>query len=252
MCRLNGRVALITGAGAGIGRAVATLFAAEGARVAVADCMQSSGDETVDIIAKAGGEAIFVRADVTRSADVRNMIQSTADAFGRIDILHNNAGINSPIKTIADMSEEEWDAVIDTDLKSTFLGTKYAIPVMLKQGGGTIINTASFMGLGAQAYMSSYCVAKAGVIMLTKATSAEYHKQGIRANCICPGFIMTAMTGPWAQMVDMEKAPPGTWGKAEDIAQAALFLASDDSSYMSGAALVVDGGYSAEWIVPLK
>jgi len=252
MGKLSDKVALITGSGAGIGRATALLFAEEGARVAVADYVSQAGEETVEIIKKNGGEAIFIQADVTRSADVERMIKTTVDACGRIDILHNNAGINSPIASIADLTEEQWDQVIDTDLKGVFLGTKFVIPVMLQQGGGVIINTSSVMGRNAEIYMMPYCAAKAGVIMLTKATSVEYFKQGIRANCICPGFISTAMTEPWAAMVDVEKMACGVWGKPEHIARAALFLACDDSAYVSGAALVVDGGYSAELIVPLK
>lgn len=252
MGKLGTKVALITGASSGIGRAVAILFAEEGAKVAVADYIPEGGKETVNTIEGAGGEATFIEADIAKAADVKRMIKATVDAYGRIDILHNNAGINAPIVSIADTTEEQWDQVIDTDLKGAFLGTKYVIPVMLERGGGVIINTASIMGLGAEIYMMPYCVAKAGVIMLTKATSVEYFKQGIRANCICPGFITTAMTDPWSPMIDIDKSPPGAWGRPEDIARVALFLASDDSAYVSGAALAVDGGYVAELIVPLK
>jgi NAD(P)-dependent dehydrogenase (short-subunit alcohol dehydrogenase family) len=252
MGRLDDKVALITGAGSGIGRAVALLFAEEGAKIAVADYVPDAGEETVGMIKKNKGAAIFIQADVSQSSDVKRMIKATVDTYGRIDILHNNAGINSPVVSIVDLTEEQWNQVIDTDLKSVFLGTKFIIPVMLKQGGGVIINTSSVMGQDAEIYMMPYCVAKAGVIMLTKATSVEYFKQGIRANCICPGFITTAMTDPWAPVIDVEKMACGVWGKPEDIAQAALYLACGDSAYVSGAALVVDGGYSAECIVPLK
>jgi NAD(P)-dependent dehydrogenase (short-subunit alcohol dehydrogenase family) len=252
MGKLDDKVAVITGAGSGIGRAVATLFATEGARVAVADCVPAGGNETVSIIQKAGGEAMFIQADVSTSADVRRMIDTAVATYGRIDILHNHAGINSPIGLMADIAEEAWEQVLDTNVKSVFLGIKYAVPVMLKQGGGVIINTASIMGMSAQKFMSAYCVSKAAVIMLTKAASADYFAQNIRVNCICPGFIETPMTDQWLPMIDMAKTAPGRPGEPEDIARAALYLACDDSSYVSGAALTVDGSYSAEWIVPLK
>jgi len=252
MGKLDDKVALITGSGSGIGRAVATLFAEEGARVAVVDCVPEGGNETVSMIQKGGGEAMFIQTDVSKSAEVQHMIDTTVAAYGRIDILHNHAGINSPIGLMADVAEEAWDQVIDTNVKGVFLGIKYAVPVMLKQGGGVIINTASIMGISAQKFMSAYCVSKAAVIMLTKAASADYFDQNIRVNCICPGFIETPMTDQWLPVIDMAKTAPGRPGKAEDIARAALFLASEDASYVSGAALTVDGSYSAEWIVPLK
>jgi NAD(P)-dependent dehydrogenase (short-subunit alcohol dehydrogenase family) len=252
MAKLDGKVALITGAGSGIGRAVATLFAEEGAKVAVADCVPAGGRETVSTIGKAGGEAMFIDADVSRSADVQRMIDTAVKAYGRIDILHNHAGINSPIGLMADIAEEAWEQVIDTNVNSVFLGIRYVVPVMLKHGGGVIINTASIMGLSAQKFMSAYCVSKAAVIMLTKAASADYFEHNIRVNCICPGFIETPMTDQWLPMIDMAKTAPGIPGKPEDIARAALYLACEDSAYVTGAALAVDGGYSAEWIVPLK
>lgn len=252
MGKLDGKVALITGAGSGIGRAVAALFAAEGAKVAVADYVPAGGNETVAMIRKAGDEAVFIEADVSRSADVQRMINTAVEAYGRIDILHNHAGINSPIGLMADIEEEAWSQVMGTNVNSMFLGIKYVVPVMQQQGGGVIINTASIMGMSAQKFMCAYCVSKAAVIMLTKAASADYCDQNIRVNCICPGFIETPMTDQWLPMIDMAKTAPGRPGKPEDIARAALYLASDEASYVTGAALAVDGGYSAEWIVPLK
>ncbi len=251
MGKLEGKVALITGAGSGIGRATAVLFAQEGAKIAVADFVAEGGEETVSLIKNSGGEAIFIEADVRKSIDVQQMIRTTVDTFGKLDILHNNAGVNT-ICLLAEVAEEEWDRVLDTNLKGAFLGTRYALPVMLEQGGGIIINTASIMGFNAQANVSPYCVSKAAIIMLTKATSAEYAKQDIRANCICPGFIDTPMTQPWESVVDIEKSPPGKYGQPEDVANAALYLASDDAGYVTGSAIVVDGGYAAEWVVPLK
>jgi len=252
MGKLDGKVALITGAGSGIGRATALLFAEEGAKVAVADRAPAGGQETARMIEDSGGEAIFIEADVSKAADVERMVKTTADTYGRIDILYNHAGINSPIAPIAELTEEDWDLVLNTNLKSVFLGTKYTIPVMLKQGGGIIINTASIMGMCAQTYISPYCASKAGIILFTKATSVEYSKHNIRANCICPGFITTPMTDPWLPAVQMDHTPPGKAGEPENIAKAALYLASDDSAYVTGSSLVVDGGYSAEWAVPLK
>ena len=251
MGKLNGKVALITGAGSGIGRATAVLFAQEGANIAVADYVAEGGEGTVSLIKDSGGEAIFIETDVRNSADVQRMVKTTADTFGRLDILHNNAGIMVPC-LLAEVSEEDWDRVIDTNLKGTFLGTRYALPVMLEQGGGGIINTASIMGFNAQANVSPYCVSKAAIIMLTKSTSAEYAKQNIRANCICPGFIETPMTQPWESVVDIEKTPPGKYAQPEDVASAALYLASDDAGYVTGSSIIVDGGHSAEWMVPLK
>ncbi len=251
MSKLEGKVALITGAGSGIGRATAVLFSKEGARIAIADCDVDHGIETLKLIKDSGGDAVFIQTDVRQSSEVVRMIDITLHTFGKLDILHNNAGVMT-VCLLAEVEEEEWDNVLDTNLKGAFLGTRYALPVMLKQGGGVIINTASIMGFNAQANVSPYCVSKAAIIMLTKATSAEYSRQGIRANCICPGFIKTPMTQPWESAIDIEKTPPGKYGQPEDVASAALYLASDDAKYVTGSALVVDGGYAAEWIVPLK
>ena len=260
MGKLDGKVTLITGAGSGIGRATALLFAEEGAKVVVADYAAEGGEETVRLIAEAGGQAIFVHVDVTSEEDVRRMVATAVDSYGRIDILHNNAGINSPIAPITEISEEDWDRVLDTDLKGTFFGTKHVVPLMLQQGGGVIVNTASIMGMGAQVYMSPYCAAKAGVILLTRATSAEYFKQNIRANCICPGFIATPMVEavlglPGARDVKgdiINLSPAGRLGRPEEVAHCAVFLASDDTSFVNGHALVVDGGMCAGWQIDVE
>ena len=252
MGRLVGKVALITGAGSGIGRATALLFAKEGAKVAVADCVPAGGQETVRMIREAGGEASFIEADVSKSADVQRMVNTTVDTYGRIDILYNNAGIQGPVARTADLTEEAWDAVLNINLKSVFLASKYAIPVMLNQGGGVIINTSSTMGLGGKPHIAPYCVSKGGIILLTKTMAAEYARQNIRVNCICPGMIETPMT-EWAiARLRMDYIPQGKAGQPEDIAQAALYLASDDSAYVTGAALVVDGGWTAEVMLPFK
>ena len=252
--KLDGKVALITGAGSGIGRASALLFAKEGAKVAVADRVPKGGQETVAMIKKAKGEAIFVEADVSKAADVEKMIKKTVDTYGRIDILYNNAGISArTLAFTADLTEEDWDTVLDTNLKSAFLGSKYAIPIMIKQGGGVIINTASVQGLGGGPLVSPYCAAKAGMILLSKTIAAEYAKQNIRINCVCPGMTRTGMmTDEMISGLQMDFIPQGRPGEPEEIAQAALFLASDDAAYVTGACLVVDGGWSAQLVVPYK
>lgn len=252
MGKLDGKVALITGSGSGIGRATALLFAREGARVVVADYVPAGGEETVRMIKETGGEATFVEVDVSKSADVQKMIKATVETYGRIDILFNNAGIQGPVALTADISEEDWNLVLNTNLNSVFLGSKYAIPVMLKHGAGVIISTSSTMGLGGKATISPYACSKAGIISLTKTMAAEYGNAGIRVNCICPGVIYTPMGGPSADMLDMNYIPLRRAGQPEEIAAAALYLASDDSSFVTGIPLVVDGGWVAEVIFPFK
>jgi NAD(P)-dependent dehydrogenase (short-subunit alcohol dehydrogenase family) len=249
MGRLAGRVALITGAGSGIGRATAVLFAREAAEVMVADFMPFGGHETVKQIQEAGGRAAFVEADVSKSSDVQKMITSTVDTFGRLDILFNNAGIQGKFIMTADMTEEAWDKVFATNVKGVFLCSKYAIPVMLKQGGGVIISTASVAGMVGTPGVAAYGASKAGVIHLTKAMALEYADRNIRVNCICPGSIMTSMTTaasapdnppPFKQSQAMRR-----FGQPEEVAKVALYLASDDSSFVTGTSAVVDGGWTA-------
>ena len=251
MGKLDGKVALVTGGGSGIGRATSVLFAQEGAKVAVADYVPAGGKETVKMITGAGGQAVFIEADVSRAADVKRMVNTTVDTYGRIDILYNNAGIQKYALTV-DVSEEDWAKMLDTNLTSVFLASKYTIPYMLKQGGGVIISTASAQGFSGNIGTGPYTVAKAGIISLTKTMAAEYAKANIRVNCICPGVIDTAMGGPWIPMVRMDLVPQGKAGKPEDIAKAALYLASDDSSYITGFPLVVDGGWLCQIILPMK
>jgi NAD(P)-dependent dehydrogenase (short-subunit alcohol dehydrogenase family) len=250
MGKLEGKVALITGAGSGIGRATALLFAKEGAKVAVADFVPAGGQETVRRIKEAGGEAIFIRVDVSKAAEVERMVKTAVDTYGRIDILHNNAGIQGPFAPVAELTEEDWDRVINTNLKGVFLGTKYAIPVMLNQGGGIIINTTSAGGLVGIPAVAAYCASKGGVIQLTRSTALEYAKQNIRVNCICPGGTQTPMMEPWipvdeaAREAFMQALPAGRMIQPEEIARAALFLACDDSSSAIGSVLVVDRGWT--------
>jgi len=248
--KLDEKVALITGAGSGIGRATALLFAGEGARVAVADCVPAGGQETVRMIKEAGGEAIFIEVDVSKAADVERMVKTTVDTYGRIDILHNNAGIQGAFTPTTDLKEEDWDTIINTNLKGIFLGSKYAIPVMLNQGGGVIVNTTSAAGIVGIPYVAAYCASKGGVIQLTKSMALEYATQNIRINCVCPGGVQTPMMEQWipveaeARQAFMQGLPGGRAIQPEEIARAVLFLACDDSSSAMGSVLVIDRGWT--------
>ena len=248
--RLAEKVALITGGTSGIGRATAVLFAREGAKVAIAGRSEERGREAVDEIADAGGRAIFVRADVRAADDCRRAVDETVKAFGRLDVLFNNAGTYIPNDAIG-CSEEEWDEQVDTSLKGTFLMSKFALPVMINQGGGSIINNASGWGLVGGDRAVAYCAAKGGVVVLTKAMAIDHGPQGIRVNCICPGDTVTPMEHEdarrrgmtWeAYVAGASDRPLGRMGRPEEVAMAALFLASNESSFVTGAALPVDGG----------
>ena len=252
MGKLEGKVALITGSGSGIGRSTAILFAKEGAKVAVVDYVVEGGEKTVETIIKGGGKAIFIKADVSNSADVQKAITTTVDKYGKLDILYNNAGIEGAMAPIADSTEENFDRVISINLRGVFLGMKYGITQMLKQGGGVIISTASVAGLVGFPNITAYCASKGGVVQLTKTAALEYAKQNIRINCICPGVIWTPMlerfTGGSEEAKKQFEAtePVGRMGTPEEIAQAALFLASDDASFVTGVPFPVDGGYIAQ------
>ena len=249
MDRLKNKVALITGGGSGIGRATCLLFAREGAKVVVADYVAEGGNETVRQISAANGPAVFVQTDVSKSADVQNMIGATIRNYGRVDILFNNAGIEGPSTKLANLKEEDWDRVIAIDLTSVYLGIKYVIPEMIKQGGGVILSTASVAGLVGFQGSGAYAAAKAGVINLTRLAALEYADKNIRVNCICPGVIETPMVervlGGRSREKVVRTEPIGRLGRPEDIANAALFLASDESSFATGAPFIIDGGYVA-------
>ena len=249
--RLKDKVAVITGAGTGMGRATAILFAQEGAKVVVADWIVETGKETVDLVKRAGGEAVFIQTDVSKAADVEQMIKTAVDTYGRLDILFNNAAILPRHCRAADLNEDEWDRTMAINLKSVFLGSKYAVPVMLKQGGGVIINNASIGGLFGSPNQAAYCATKGGVVLFTKTMAIEYFKKNIRVNCICPGIIKTPMfdLSIGGDPEQEKRAVPksvGRLGMPEEIAKAALFLASDDSSYVVGLPLIVDGGLTAK------
>lgn len=245
--RLLGKTAIITGGGGGIGRATAIRFAKEGARVAVADIDSAIGEETVRLIKEEGGEALFVKTDVTDSEQIKALINTTTNTFGALHIMFNNAGVGNSEVLSVDLSEDEWDRVIDINLKGVFLGIKYAVPELIKAGGGAIINTSSLLGLKGQKYVSAYNASKAGVVMLTQNASLEYGKYNIRVNAIAPGVIDTPIINHWKQ--DERKWPIISRANAlrrigtpDEVANAVLFLASDEASFITGTTLSVDGG----------
>jgi NAD(P)-dependent dehydrogenase (short-subunit alcohol dehydrogenase family) len=252
--RLRNKVALITGGTSGIGEATAVLFSQEGARVAITGRNAGRGRAVVEKIENAGGKAIFLECDVRYPEHCRRAVEETTRAFGGLDVLFNNAGVYYP-HTALDCTEEEWDLQIDINLKGTFLMSKYALAGMVARGGGVIINNSSGWGLVGGDAAVAYCASKGGVVLLTKAMAIDHGRQGIRVNCVCPGDVETPMLPEDARMrgLNLEtylagaaNRPMGRIGTAEEIAKAALFLASDDSSFMTGAALVVDGGGTAD------
>jgi NAD(P)-dependent dehydrogenase (short-subunit alcohol dehydrogenase family) len=241
--RLAGKVAVVTGAGSGMGRAMAALFVAQGANVIAAD-VTGAEEETAAII---GAGCIATHADVSRSIEVETMLDLAVDRFGRLDVLCNNAGIQGRIAKTADYDEDEWDRVIAVNLKGVFLGTKFAIPRMLKGGGGSIVNTSSMAALVAFTMLPAYTASKGGVSMFTKLAAAEYAAEGIRVNAILPGAIETGMTRAMpADYINGAVAATlmGRIGTPEEIANLALFFASDESSFITGALVPVDGGYT--------
>jgi len=248
--QLHGKVALITGGAGGVGRATALLFASEGAAVAIVDLNLKAGQQVAREISRAGGRAIFERADVTRPADCRRAVERTVREFGNIHILFNNAGIIRRA-SVVEISELDWDAVMAVNVKSIFLMCREVIPIMVRAEGGSIINTASGWGLAAGPRAVAYCASKGAVVLMTKAMAIDHGRQNIRVNCICPGDTDTAMLRSEARqlgeaedrfLADSARRPLGRVGQPEEIAHAALYLASDAASFVTGAALVVDGG----------
>lgn len=249
--RMQGKVALVTGAGAGIGRACAIALAAAGARVVVSDVTAEGGNETVGLIERTGSEALFVETDVSSGAAVKALIDLAVRRFGGLDCAVNNAGIEGQLAPTAECSEENWDRTIAVNLKGVWLCMREEIPRMLERGGGSIVNMASVAGLVGFQNLPAYCASKGGVVQLTKTAALEYAEQGIRVNAICPGVIRTSMIDrilggdPEQEKAFNQLEPVGRFGLPEEIADAALWLCSDASSFVTGDALAVDGGFIA-------
>ena len=255
MTRIDGKTAVVTGSGNGIGRAMALALAAAGANVTVSDVLADDGQRTVDEIKQAGGSAFFVAADVSDAAQAENLIAATVDRFGRIDILANNAGIGGGRLRLHEIVPEDFDRVINVNLRGTFLCSKFAIPHFLAQRDGRIVNTASTYGLIGAPNAAAYCASKGGIINLTRQMAVDYGPDGIRVNAICPGYIDTGLgrRGPTLNPQEYEAAnavrekaagmqPLGRQGQPSEIGEVALFLASDASSFMTGSIVPVDGG----------
>jgi NAD(P)-dependent dehydrogenase (short-subunit alcohol dehydrogenase family) len=252
--RLDGKCTLITGGSAGIGRASAILLASEGAMVAITGRNEERGHEVVREIEKAGGDATFMVSDVRLADQCRAAVDETLRRYGRVDVLFNNAGVYFP-RTVPECSEEEWDRTIDTSLKGAFLMSKYVLPSMIDRGSGVIINCSSGWGIQGGDRAAAYCAAKGGLVVMTKAMAIDHGPQGIRINCICPGDVDTPMLPDdarqrgisWESYLEgASDRPLGRIGTAEEIARAVLFLSTEESSFMTGAALVVDGGGVAD------
>jgi NAD(P)-dependent dehydrogenase (short-subunit alcohol dehydrogenase family) len=249
--RFAGRSILVTGAGSGIGRAAAQLFANEGGRVVVVDQDENEAQATVKSIRQAGGEALAIGADVSREADCRGMVERALASYGRLHVAFNNAGIGASGFAVADEEEVTWSRLIDVNLKGIFLAMKYEIPAMVSAGGGAIVNTASVAGLVGERGIGAYSASKHGVVGLTRTAALDYIGQGIRINAVCPGATRTRILANWFQDPKVEsfilsRHPIGRIAEPEEIARAVLFLASDDASFVVGQALAVDGGLTAQ------
>ncbi len=255
--RLQNKVALITGAASGIGRETALLFAREGASVVCADVNDAGGQETVKMIADGGGTAVFVHADVSQAADCQNMVQVAEETYGQLNILFNNAGIMDGRDDDAINTEEDvWDLTMAINVKGVFLGCKYGIPALRRAGGGSIINTASFVALvGAATPQLAYTSSKGAVLSMTRELAVIHARENIRVNALCPGPLRTELLMKFLNTEEKKQRrlvhiPMGRFGEAKEMAAAALFLASDDSSYVTGTEFMVDGGITAAYVTP--
>ena len=255
--RLANKVALITGAGSGIGRETALLFASEGARVVVVDVNDSGGQAVAEEIRGSGGEAVYVHADISKAAEAELMIRAAEASYGRLDVLFNNAGISHPDDDDAVTTEEEvWDLTMNINLKGVFLGCKHGIPALRRAGGGSIINTASFVAiLGAATPQLAYTASKGGVLAMTRELAVIHARENIRVNALCPGPLHTELLMKYLNTEEKRQRrlvhiPMGRFGEAKEIARAALFLASDESSFTTGATFLVDGGITAAYVTP--
>lgn len=252
--RLANKVALITGSASGMGQVAAEIFAREGASVVITDIASEAGEETAQRIRSAGGQAIFIRANVASEAEVEQMIAAAINAFGRIDVLYNNAGIMPDDDgSVVDLSESTWNRIMDVNLKSTLLCSKYTLPHMVRAGRGSIINIASFVAfMGCTVPQDAYTASKGGLLALTKSFAVQYGPHGIRCNAICPGPIETPLLRTlWvneeARDLRLQRIPLGRFGAPEDIVYLALYLASDESTWTTGAWLTVDGGITSNY-----
>jgi NAD(P)-dependent dehydrogenase (short-subunit alcohol dehydrogenase family) len=255
--RLEGKVALITGGASGMGMVASKLFAAEGARVVLTDVMDDAGEKVAAEIAEGGGQAHYVHADVSSEADAEAMVRAAVGRFGRLDVLYNNAGIMpADDESVVDTLDTTWDKVLAVNVKGVAHGCRFGIPAMLANGGGSIVNVASFVAwMGAATPQIAYTSSKGAVLAMTREIAVEYARRGIRCNALCPGPIETPLL---MQLLSDEQKkqrrfvhiPMGRLGQAEELAKAALFLASDDSSFMTGTSLIVDGGITAAYVTP--
>jgi NAD(P)-dependent dehydrogenase (short-subunit alcohol dehydrogenase family) len=253
--RLEDKVCIITGAGGGMGRVAARMFAAEGAKVVVAEFSEPAGNETVRLVTQAGGVASFVQADVSREPSAKAMVEHAMDTYGRVDVLYNNAGVMPEADhSVIDTDADTWDLVMAVNVRGVFLACKHAIPRMVEGGSGSIINIASFVALlGCSVPQDAYTASKGAILSLTRSLAVQFAPKGVRSNAICPGPVETPLLMDWlvkdeeAKRIRLARNPTGRFGKPEEIVHLAVYLASDESRWTNGASLVVDGGITVNY-----